>query len=354
MKYVHRIVLATSLSWCVVPAMVSAQTAVPQEIRSASALTPEQEQLVSTLVTQNFAKLQGTDVAAQQQARDAIVRDAQGGAVYGGKYAQAVGEAATAALAPAKPMRVRLNAAVAAARVAEVTKSTRLEGVAQVMLDDKHPVIQLWGLKTTRAILPELMKINAHQKLMGRIATTVQQYPSGPMTGEAYEALKILDKAATEELLKVIAARVAVYQKGLPEDPAVDVIPFVHLSAGTTWLSAVQEASRPKVLELACQILVLGAYHGDAQGQGTAEREQLQSLMKTTLSSLAVIAKHLGNTELDKAATDALKKVGVAGANLSEAVKPIPVVVKKIKGCERIEVPALTPPPSTQPVTLTK
>jgi hypothetical protein len=350
MKYVHRILLATSLSWCI-GSDVRAQTALPQEIKNAAAFTAQQEQAIVAFVSQSFGKLQGDDIAAQQQSREALTKEASGGAAFIAKYAQAVADGAGAGLAPANSMRVRLNTAIVVARVAETAKSPRLEGPIQLMLNDKHPVIRLWGMKGVRAILPELVKANAHQKLMARIVPAVQQSPSGPMTTEAYEALKILDKAVVEELLKVMALRAELYQKGLPDDPAVDLAPFVFLSTSTVWLSAVPEAQRPRVLEAICQILVLGAYHGDIQGAGTAQREQLQNLVQKTLSSLVVIAKNLGNAELEKAATEALKKATGAGVTLGEAVKPIPPLVKRVRGCENIAVPTLTPPPSTQPIT---
>lgn len=354
MNHYHRVFLALALSWCFLQhaAWGQAPASPLKDMKNAATIAAGQETTINNTVLGNFKKLMDGDAAARQAARNALIDDAQGaGPAFATKYAEAVNVAAIPVINSAKPLPVRLNAAIVVARVAEATKSPRLEPVMLVLLDDKQPyTLKLWGMKAAAPLLPEMVRQNSVQKTLARVVPVVQKHTTSSIAAEAYEALKQPHTAVIDQLLKVLELRVAVYTKGLAEDPTLEGPQFVYLAKGEIWNPIMTEPQRRKALEVACNLLVLAAYHGDGQLAGTPQREQLMSLLKTmVLPSLEIMGRHLANTPLQTEAAKAYKLMG-GNSKLSELVKPVVAAIKKVKGCETLQEPKLTPPPSTMPV----
>ena len=326
-------------------------------IKSADSLKPEEIALINSAVAENFAALLDPSPAVQQSAREAIINDSRAvgnpSAAFSNAYAQAVVSNITApAIANAKPIRVRLNAAVALARVAEAIQNPKLEPAVLMFLANNQPYgLRLWGVKAAKGILPELAKANAAQKLLAAVMATVKKYPDGAMTADAYEALQVRDAAMINAMLDVIYFRVALYKKGLPEDPQAEAGPFGFFTKVDVWTLTLTPAQRVKVMQAFCDVLVLAAYHGDAQ-QGLGSRELLVQVVIGVCQSLQVAAQPdlIGNKDLEAAAMTAIRIIKTSGANLTQAVKDIPPVIRKIKGYEAVAEPKLTPPPSTNPI----
>ncbi|MCY2951637.1 MAG: hypothetical protein NTU53_06625 [Planctomycetota bacterium] len=352
-------VVSSALAQMIAPAPPAAlrKATLPFPIKSADSLKPEEIALINSAVAENFAALLDPSPAVQQSAREAIINDSRAvgdpSAAFSNAYAQAVVSNITArAIANAKPIRVRLNAAVALARVAEAIQNPKLEPAVLMFLADNQPYgLRLWGVKAAKGILPELAKANAAQKLLAAVMNTVKKYPTGAMTADAYEALQVRDAAMINAMLEVIYYRVALYKKGLPEDPHAEAGPFGFFTKLNVW-NALNPAQRVKVMQAFCDVLVLAAYHGDAQPQGPGPRELLLQVVKGVCQSLQVAAQPdlIGDKDLEAAAVTAIRVIGTSGANLSQAIKDIPPVIRKIKGYEAVAEPKLVPPPSTNPI----
>jgi hypothetical protein len=251
-------------------------------------------------------------------------------------------------VAEAKDARGKFNAGLAVAKVAEATKSVKLEGAVLALLDDKqNNAAKLAGMKAAKAILPELIKTKSQQKVVDRVVAAVKAYPSGAISSEAYEALR--DKATVDALLAVLDFRTSLYQKGLPEDPNADAIPFLFLQG--VWQQGPTEQQKVKMLEDACHLLVLAAAHADVQPSGTYQREQFAYVVQKVSESLSILSKYIPAPGLEAEAQKLAKLAVTAGTALSPVVKPTCAEIRKIKGCEKVEEPKMDAPPSTNPVT---
>ncbi len=324
-------------------------------VKSALTLTAADLATVNSAVEGHFAGLLDSNPLVQQSAREAIVLDSRGVEVspaFINAYALAVVKSFSApTIAKAKPIRVRLNAAIALARVCESLQSPKLEPAVLILLGDDQPyALRLWGVKAAKGILPALVDANGAKAILAAILASVKKYPTGGMTADAYEALQVSNPVLIDAMLDIISLRVGLYKKGLPEDPQAEGGPFGFFTRLEVWKS-LTAAQRVKVMQAFCDVLILAAYHGDAQ-QGLGSRELLVQVVTGVCQSLQVAAQPdlIGDKNLENATVAAIRVIKSSSTSLLPAVKDIPPVVKKIKGYEAITEPQLTPPPSTNPI----
>lgn len=325
------------------------------ELKTKPTLDAADANVIDSTVAANIQLVLGDNAAAQQDARRALENDARTPTAPSAAYVSRYSQAMVKALDPAKinqaPIRARLNAAIALARVAEALKSGALEPAVLMFLEEKQPyVLQLWGVRAAKFVLPDLLTKPAAnpKKVTDAVVAAVKKHLAGAMAAEAYESLQVGNPKAIDILMEVLAFRTQLYRKGLPEDPNSEAIPFRFLVQEAAWRVVTAE-QRQKVFQAYCDLLVLGTYHHDAQPMGSAQREQLLYLVDNLLQSLQVAANRIGDKALeDAAATAAKARMGTI--NLSELVKPVVDTLTKVKNVTIVK-PQLTPPPSTQPVT---
>jgi len=367
MTQYHRVLLAVGITWCAAlsatfsqpmtaPGGALRKPTIPPGLKTADSLTTSEVKTINTTVAENFKALLDPNPAVQQSAREAIVLDSRGAgelkAPFINCYAEAmIREIMSPAIANAKSMRVRLNAAIALAKVGESIKSAKLESAVLMYLGENQPyALRLWGVSAAKGILPEVVKVNAGQKLMGAIVAAVTKHPTGAMAAEAYDTLQVRDANVISVLLDVLAFRIGLYKKGLPEDPNTEVGVFTFLVQDGVWNGTLSAAHRLKVMQAFCDVLVLAAYQGDAQPPGPGPREQLQDVVMGAVRALVVAAKHQRDPDLESVATVAERAARISGANLGAAVKDLPAAIRKAKGFESVVEPKLSPPPSTNPI----
>src|SRR5205085_3695620 len=97
------------------------------------------------------------------------------------------------ALAGHKSMKVRMNAAIAAAQVAAKVGNDRLAHVSQLFMKDMTEPVALWGVKAARAVIPAAARqTKPAVRLEGDVVATVKAHSeSGPILEEAYAALTL-------------------------------------------------------------------------------------------------------------------------------------------------------------------
>ena len=339
----RRVLLAVCVCSCVLVGRVALGQAIPPAVKQAPSIDSGSRQAIDLAVSQHVQKLADQNPDAQRQARDAIVAELRlpGGEptpAFMGAYSESLGNAVMK-LPKDTPVRTLLNAAIAVARVAEVTKSTKLEPVVLWLLGENQPeAIKLWGMKAARWITPELAKIKMGQKLLAAIVATVKAHPSGAMTAEAYAALKVDDPRVTDELLNLVALRASMYQgPEAPEDPNVDYDPFASFLSVQQW-PKMAAPQRLKTMQAICHLIVLGARHGDAAPAQTIEQEQLQSLVQQMAKALQAIALQLGNQPLQNVAAGAGR---ATAPTMSQAAKEICPAIKQVKGFEGVQEPSV-------------
>lgn len=339
MKRVGRVLLAVCVCWSLLAGHLLAQSINPQ-VKQSPSIDQASRQAIELAISQNIQKLSDQNPSVQRAGREGLINELRlpGGepsAAFMAAYAEALGNAVMK-LPKDTPVLTLLNAAIAVQRVAEITKSTRLEPVIVWLLSPEQPeAVKLWGMKAARAIMPALAKI-PNNKLLGQIVPTVQAHPSGAMTAEAYEALLVDNKAVIDELLNLVQVRLSLYgQATAPEDPQVDYTPFASMLSVKGWPNFSQP-QRVRVMQAICSLLVLGARHADAAPPGTVEKEQLQQMVQGVARALQAIGLQLQHQQLQNVAGAASRAV-----ELTPAVKQICPVIKQIKGFESVQEPSL-------------
>src|SRR5205085_2577218 len=128
-----------------------------KQLTNTAPCRPQMQSFISAQV----AALAGTG-ASQSAARDALIAEASDGAqpaspAYLDTYAELLNPA-VGKLASNPQMRVRLNAAIVTARVAERADNSRLADAAVAFINDKSEPVALWGLKAARALIPAVLR----------------------------------------------------------------------------------------------------------------------------------------------------------------------------------------------------
>lgn len=311
------------------------------------------------------------DPDKQARGRDDLIKgvvlDEPGGqlsVVYLDAYAGAVAKALVP-LTTHEDMRVRLNAAIANARIAERAGNTRLSDVTVRFINDKTLAVSLWGVKAARSMLPAALAAGgSNNPLLAAIFQAVQRFGYGPIVSEVYDALSLniipanpkpapaVVKGAVPEILRVFRVRIDSYGGGVPPDPTIDNIASEFLSFGPVW----QQMPNPQKIEAVQAMIDLLSYV--AQHSQFIEGEDRQTLIpvfKRTGAALQVIGDASKNPPVSASArqvsqvttatdgSEVVQRAGALSAALQKAfpgVKPSPQLPPPPP---EVEVPAAPP-----------
>ena len=280
--------------------------------------------------------LAGDDADKQSKAREDLSNGVQLAAgnttplspVFADAYAGAVAKA-LAPLAGHEDMRVRLNAAIVNARVAERVGNTRLKDVTIKFINDKTNAVALWGVKAARAMLPAILSgpNAAADPLVVAMVQAVQRAHYGPIVTEVYEALGLnvitanpkppanVIKGAVPEMLQVLRSRVDDYAGGIPPDPGIDNTASEFFSFSTVWQQMTPQ-QRTDAVQAMTDLLALAGQHA-ALMEGD-ERQPLLTVFKRTGSALQVIGDSVKSSALSNAAKEIQKvSTGMDGTEVS-------------------------------------
>jgi hypothetical protein len=300
----------------------------------------------------------GATPQAQESARDAIAdtprpTPAPGGAEptpvsYAALYATALNNAAVAILKDTEvDIRARLNLAIAIARVAEHTRSANLAPAVQALMNDKHPALQLWGLKGVRPMLPALLATGAAGPLINQVQAVARQHPKDTaIAQEAYEAFSVapgglnptIIKPVIGPLLALAQARVAQYENGAasPPDPAIEVTAINYLMKPGLWtLLAPQD--QQAVMQLICDLM---SHVATRSAVDEAQYDQYKQLVASCAGGIWVVATILKDQNLIQVAATARGAAEGAGKpDLRVLVKPLLPAIRAVPQFANIKVP---------------
>lgn len=315
------------------------------------------------------------DPDKQARGRDDLIKgvmlDEPGGQlspVYLDAYAGAVAKA-LAPLTTHEDMRVRLNAAIANARVAERAGNTRLSDVTVRFINDKTLAVSLWGVKAARSMLPAALSAGGgNNPLLAAILQAVQRYGYGPIVVEVYDALCLniisanpkpppaVVKGAVPEILRVFRARVDSYGGGVPPDPAIDNVASEFLSFGPVW----QQMPNPQKVEAVQAMADLLSYVAQhSQFMEGEDRQTLIPVFKRTGASLQVIgdasknppvsvaARQMGQVTTATDGSEVVQRAATLSAALQKAFPGVKASPQLPAPPPEVEVPA--PPPGAAP-----
>lgn len=318
-------ILAIGLSLVAFGGSALGQSALPSSIRSALTISDETRNGIIAFQKAQVAKLTGSTVKAKDEGRESLVN-----AVVGGEpgpspqfldaYAQALNDTLMP-LTDDQSMMVRMNAAIVVGKVAERTQSLRLKPIVTKILADKSDPVVLWGAKAARPLIIAQLRIQAAgDALVSGLVAAINDNLSGPVTLAAYEALRLnltQDRTSiTDAMLqvtiphvqKLLAARLALYQSGIPDVPINDTLATSFLVDAQVWKAQSPEL-RLATVQLIAEMLTGASRRAAALAtkEDQRDREEVVQALKLVGSAVQVIANAGGKTTLAAAAGGVMK-----------------------------------------------
>lgn len=320
-----------------VPAMVLLYCGATfgQVITDASKKAPNPDNAaIQAYVDAAVKNLASDDADKQATGRDNLAKGvevadptAQASPQYLDAYAAAVSKALMP-LTQHEDMRVRLNAAIANARVAERAGNDRLADVTIRFINDKTEAVALWGVKAARAMLPTALGKGGNNPVVAALVAAAQKFMFGPIVAEVYDALglNVLNpqsrpqpnaiKAAVPQMLKVFRLRVGSYGASVPPDPAIDNVASEFLSFGPVW-QQMNPAQRVEALQTMADLISFAGQY--AQLMEGDERQALLPVFKRTGAALQVIGDSTKNAPVSNAAREVQRvSTGMDGTEIVE------------------------------------
>jgi hypothetical protein len=349
---------ASAATVCGQTAPAPAPTAAPAgNLDAVKNASPAPAAPINAYIQAQIAAMANGDAATAAKVRDEIVDQVSAGKVAPSpSFLNAFATALDAGIAPAlqnQSYQVRLNAAIAHARVAERTQDAAMVNSTIALLNDPSPFVALWGLKSARFILPAVLKnpvANANT-LTAAIIKAAQAHGAGPIGSaiivEAYEALVIDNfdadakrRPAGPALTKVIPAmqqllgqRVGAYKNGVPPEPIADARATLFLTDSRVWPQHTP-AQKLASMQLMSDLIGLAAQQAQAAGPGD---------LGTTIGRVAQAIAVVPETASIAAQLEAAKKIDARTPppQILQTVSEIPAALKTLK-----PFATLTPPPT--------
>lgn len=311
------------------PRTAGGQTVVlPPNIKTAADASPHRA-TIQRYVDAAVKRLTSENADEQSKGRNALIDGASvvtrvGGGGAGGpsasaSYLDAYAAAAARSLAPLAAhadMRVRLNAAIAAARIAEKANNLRLADLAVKFMNDKTPAVSLWGVKAAAAMVPAAVATPGNNPIMPALVQTVRRNPLGPVVLEVYHALvaniftarpnerpsPAQIKAIIPTMLGVYRQRVNAYARGaVPVDPSVDNVAAKYLTFSLVW-SQMTPAQQTQVVQSISDLLGYAGQYAELMADD--ERQPLIPIFQRTGAALQVVGDSMSLPAVSKAARD--------------------------------------------------
>lgn len=243
----------------------AAPAPVPDEARKGTAPENFRAQ-IEGFVKGHISRLTSGDSKAASSSRDALIGEVTSpttSAAYKDFYAGILAAQVQPVFGNANAM-VRFQGAVIVARVAGATGNSALAPIAVKLLGDQNVAVQLYGLKTAKAVIANQIVLPnglAGSPLPKAVANTLIANIDKPeIVRDAVDALYLdLDRATrltgsaraaalkelVPEALRILAARAKGYEKGLPEEAESDrtvLTFFSNIAWGTLTAPQRQEA----------------------------------------------------------------------------------------------------------------
>ena len=302
------------------------QSALPSSVRAAATITDEGQSAIVAFQKAQIAKMAGNTPKARNEGRDALVAAVVGGEPapspqFVDAYVQALNDTLMP-LTDDPSMLMRLNAAIVVGKVAERTQNLRLKPIVSKILADKADPVVLWGAKAAGPLILAQMRaqVMPNDKLVAGLVSAIQDNLSGAVAQAGYEALRLNitqeRDSLTEPMLqvtipyiqKLLGARLAKYQDGIPDVPVDDTLATGFLVDSVVW-KAQTPAQRLVTTQLIVDMLSLGSHRAAALNakEDQADREDVVQTLKLVGSAVRVIADLGGKTNLTSAAAAVMK-----------------------------------------------
>lgn len=265
---------------------------------------------IEKFVKDDVARLAGDDVDAASSARSELISgsisakpDQPASAPYVQSYLSALSRELSAILAKNPNVRVKVNVAILAAKVAENVKpilppGIQLQGLILSLMKDKNDAVALWGMKAAAAALSAPNQAAPNAELLRQVSLTVIDHKlNGPITDEAYRALEDPSPQVIKALMDLYEKRIAAYQNAAPEDPAVERRASTALCHQQGMWAKMSAADQKRVMNMIADLLAAAT---KAMADPPPGPDQLHQLITGTCEAVIVVA--LGQNQVDLAA----------------------------------------------------
>jgi len=356
--------LGLVLAWGTGTWAIAQSVDLPDNLKSSASLGPAEIQTVDAFVKAQMQRLIKGDSAAQSGARDTLINQATlrgkpSEAAFLDAYAAALNQSIQEQISADTPLRVRLNAAIVTARIAEMASNTRLADATLRWLGDKESPVVLWGMKAARYVLPPMLDnepLAQRVKLPQAIVQAVERTKSGPVLQEAYSALSLgVFNSGTSvvktnwlnqslpALFEILGDRVKQYAAGVPSEPQAENLATAMLVHPQVWPKLTAE-QRVQAVQAMNDFIVLGASRFAAAANNTPEAESLAAMVSGTAKALWVVGTRMGSSALVELSTR-LSKIdarssGKEAVELAGEVHPLVTAIAEFRN--------VTPPPKLQ------
>lgn len=368
-------VLALLVGWGICTSWAGGQTAsgsgIPQNIKEAPNVRPHRPVIEKFIKERVAALANDEDPAAQSAAREAIATEISLGPFsasspdYLDTYADLL-NASLVELARNPSMRVRLNAAIVAARVAEKAENSRLRDAAALFIKDQSDPVILWGIKAARWLIPQVLRnplIAKTDPLVQSVVDAAKANGSGPVIQEAYAALTLnfpqnrtmLNPGSLEAVIPrvqdLLESRVEDYTAGVPPEPQSDERPTLFLVDAQVWAGQ-KDPQKLKTVQLLSDLLCLAALQTvDANNDDSAALARLVSHLAKALN---VIPVHADEAAAKQALQAALARAIIVNSRTSPqeivaSCKPVYQALRGVKAFAELKPPP-TPTLGAEPV----
>jgi hypothetical protein len=289
--------------------------------------------VIAAAVKDRAAELGGADPAKRSSARDAFISDANAPNItteFLDTYAQELNTQLKPLVDPGQQdVKIRLNAAIVVARVAEKANNPRLAEITEILLNDKSDAVVNWGLKAAKFVLPQVLAAGLPQgkALIKLIRARTNDPVLLPLV---YDALSIdfqnnrnapqfakMVAGAVPEVIGVLRERIDLMRKQAPPDPAVDSAGMNFLVATHVWGRQTPQQQLETVQLLSDYLSVAG--HRAAMNAGT-DKEQLTKAVQNAATALGAIFVINGQSTVP-AAINQLRQLDPSNPNYLQLIE---------------------------------
>lgn len=310
-------ILAGFVLFCAGATLALGQSAgIPAEARTAADPSSFESQIQAFVQAQAERLSAVDDPEGQKAGREALVRaadDPTATPAYFDLYSRILNDALVE-LSKSENMRVRLNAAIVAARVAERANNARLAGAASAFIHDKNTPVVLWGMSTAKWVLPAIMRDplqRSNNTLAAELVPALKENPAGPIVRDAYDALTLGVRGDTRVMppgleaviphfFDLVAYRIDLYREDVPSEPFADQTVGLFLQNRGVWLETLNPQQQVQAMQSLSDLISVAAQR--AAKAPASDRSKLAALVKQLGGSIGFIAGYLNNPDLREAA----------------------------------------------------
>lgn len=329
-----------------------------ENIKSATNVGPFGNQ-IQEFIDDRVKALSGSDPIEQSKAREDLVRQVMGAPTptpaFRTDYARRL-NAALLPLAQNKDIRVRLNAAIVAARVSQGAGNAMLLPITQALLKDASDAVVLWGLRGAQAILPSSIQGGSDQ-LVPAIIAIGQTRPR--VINGVYDALTIPTKdakvlgAVIPAIHSVLDARIKHYLNGMPHDVFAEVRPFAYL-VGQEEYQAQTVAQKLTTAQRLSDLLYASAQR--ANDLTPEQRRELALMLQKVGSALSVVGQREGVAQVEQLGLQLRGlPINATAKDMQDRVEPVFESLRAMPRFKTLNKPPTvgqmteTPDPGTRP-----